>query len=105
MQQPATSHKSGPLSGRVRVPGDKSISHHALIIGALAMGTSRIVGLLEAGDVLAVRDAGAYGFVMSSNYNTRPRPPELMADGEQVHVVREREAPDALFADEHPVSE
>lgn len=57
MQQPATSHKSGPLSGRVRVPGDKSISHRALIIGALAMGTSRIVGLLEAGDVLSTAEA------------------------------------------------
>ena len=57
MLQSATSHKSGPLSGRVRVPGDKSISHRALIIGALAMGTSRIVGLLEAGDVLSTAAA------------------------------------------------
>ena len=41
---------------------------------------------LQAGDLLAVRSAGAYGFVMSSNYNTRNRPPELMVDGEQVHI-------------------
>ena len=46
---------------------------------------------LQAGDLLAVRSAGAYGFVMSSNYNTRNRPPELMVDGNQVHVVRRRE--------------
>lgn len=46
---------------------------------------------LQAGDLLAVRSAGAYGFVMSSNYNTRNRPPELMVDGTQVHVVRRRE--------------
>jgi diaminopimelate decarboxylase len=46
---------------------------------------------LQAGDLLAVRSAGAYGFVMSSNYNTRNRPPELMVDGSQVHVVRRRE--------------
>jgi diaminopimelate decarboxylase len=46
---------------------------------------------LRAGDLLAVRSAGAYGFVMSSNYNTRNRPPELMVDGEQVHIVRRRE--------------
>lgn len=49
---------------------------------------------LTAGDLLAVRSAGAYGFVMSSNYNTRNRPPELMVDGDQVHVVRQRETLD-----------
>ncbi|MEQ9545763.1 MAG: diaminopimelate decarboxylase [Marinobacter sp.] len=46
---------------------------------------------LQAGDLLAVRSAGAYGFVMSSNYNSRNRPPEIMVDGDQVHVVRRRE--------------
>ncbi len=46
---------------------------------------------LQPGDLLAVRSAGAYGFVMSSNYNTRNRPPELMVDGDRVHVVRRRE--------------
>lgn len=53
---------------------------------------------LEQGDVLAVRSAGAYGFTMSSNYNTRARSVELMVDGEQVHVVREREQVEELFA-------
>lgn len=43
------------------------------------------------GDLLAVRTAGAYGFVMSSNYNSRPRAPEIMVDGEATHVVRQRE--------------
>lgn len=46
---------------------------------------------LAAGDLLAVRSAGAYGFVMSSNYNSRNRPPELMVDGDRVHVIRQRE--------------
>jgi len=46
---------------------------------------------LTAGDLLAVRSSGAYGFTMSSNYNSRPRVAELMVDGEQVYVVRERE--------------
>ncbi|MBN2701743.1 MAG: diaminopimelate decarboxylase [Methylothermaceae bacterium] len=46
---------------------------------------------LAPGDLLAVRSAGAYGFTMSSNYNSRPRPPEIMVDGERVHVVRRRE--------------
>ncbi len=49
---------------------------------------------LAPGDLLAVRSAGAYGFVMSSNYNTRNRPPELMVDGDQVYVVRRRETLD-----------
>ncbi len=43
------------------------------------------------GDLLAVRSAGAYGFVMSSNYNSRGRPPEIMVDGDRTHQVRRRE--------------
>src|SRR5438445_6035232 len=49
---PLEARASGPLSGKVRVPGDKSISHRALILGALAVGETRITGLLEGGDVL-----------------------------------------------------
>lgn len=55
---------------------------------------------LHPGDLLAVRSAGAYGFVMSSNYNTRNRPPELMVDGDQVHVVRRRETLEEQLAPE-----
>ncbi|MCP1673335.1 diaminopimelate decarboxylase [Natronocella acetinitrilica] len=55
---------------------------------------------LEPGDLLAVRSAGAYGFVMASNYNTRPRPPELMVDGDQVHLIRRRETVDDLLTGE-----
>jgi diaminopimelate decarboxylase len=47
---------------------------------------------LAAGDLLAVRTAGAYGFVMSSNYNSRPRAPEVMVDGSKLHLVRQRES-------------
>ncbi len=47
--------------------------------------------VLEEGDLLAVRSAGAYGFVMSSNYNTRARAAEVMVDGDQLHLVRKRE--------------
>ncbi|MES1199138.1 MAG: 3-phosphoshikimate 1-carboxyvinyltransferase, partial [Pseudomonadota bacterium] len=47
----------GPLRGRVRPPGDKSISHRSLIFGALAEGTTEIEGLLEADDVLRTADA------------------------------------------------
>jgi 3-phosphoshikimate 1-carboxyvinyltransferase len=60
---PLTSGSSGPLVGRIRVPGDKSISHRALMLGALAVGESRISGLLEGEDVLrtatAMRAMGA----------------------------------------------
>lgn len=47
---------------------------------------------LAGGELLAVRSAGAYGFVMSSNYNSRPRAPEIMVDGSNVHLVRRRES-------------
>ena len=57
MKQPLTARSSTRLSGRVRVPGDKSISHRALILGALATGTTRITGLLEAEDVAATANA------------------------------------------------
>ena len=60
---PLEARISGPLSGRVRVPGDKSISHRALILGALAVGETRVSGLLEGEDVLntakAMRTLGA----------------------------------------------
>ena len=46
---------------------------------------------LATGDLLAVRSSGAYGFTMSSNYNSRPRAAEIMVDGDEIHVVRERE--------------
>ena len=51
-QTPLESRATGPLSGKVRVPGDKSISHRALILGALSVGETRISGLLEGEDVL-----------------------------------------------------
>ncbi len=60
---PLTARRNGPLAGRARVPGDKSISIRALILGALAVGETRISGLLEGDDVLntakALRALGA----------------------------------------------
>ena len=50
------------------------------------------------GDLLAVRSAGAYGFVMSSNYNTRGRAAEVMVDGDSAHIVRRRETVADLLA-------
>ena len=53
--------------------------------------------VLQEGDLLAVRSAGAYGFVMSSNYNTRTRAAEVMVDGKQSHLVRQREELTSLW--------
>ncbi len=59
---PMTSRKSGPLSGTAEVPGDKSISHRALILGALSVGETEITGLLEGQDVLdTARAMRAFG--------------------------------------------
>jgi diaminopimelate decarboxylase (EC 4.1.1.20) len=55
---------------------------------------------VQAGDLLAVMDAGAYGFSMSSNYNSRPRAAEVLVDGEQVTLIRRRETLDDLMAQE-----
>ena len=55
------------------------------------LALDRMVPGLRAGDALAVLGAGAYGFVMASNYNSRPRPPEIMVDGGRWWVSRERE--------------
>ena len=56
---------------------------------------------VQGGDMLAILSAGAYGMTMSSNYNTRPRAAEVMLDGDQVHLIRDRESVPALFASEH----
>ncbi|SFU92839.1 diaminopimelate decarboxylase [Halomonas korlensis] len=55
---------------------------------------------IAAGDLLAVRSAGAYGFVMASNYNSRPRPAEVMVAGDEAHLVRRRERLENLWAGE-----
>jgi diaminopimelate decarboxylase len=52
---------------------------------------------LAPGDLLAVRSAGAYGYVMASNYNSRPRPPEVMVDRDRFHIVNRREQVDHLM--------
>ncbi len=60
---------------------------------------------IEPGDLLAVRSAGAYGFTMSSNYNSRPRAAEVMVDGRRFQVVRRRETVAELYAGEVMLSE
>jgi diaminopimelate decarboxylase len=61
--------------------------------------------IVDQGDLLAVRSSGAYGFVMSSNYNTRPRAAEIMVDGKTSHLIRDRETVAELFQNEHCLPE
>ena len=63
------------------------------------LGKDRALALQQ-GDLLAVRSAGAYGFTMSSNYNSRPRAAEILVDGADAHIVRSRETIDSLFETE-----
>lgn len=61
------------------------------------LGHDRKLALAQ-GDLLAILSAGAYGMSMSSNYNTRPRAAEVMVDGDQCHLIRQRETVEQLFA-------
>jgi len=63
------------------------------------LGRDRVLAV-EEGDLLAILSAGAYGFVMASNYNTRPKPAEIMVDGKNAYVIRAREKTADLFASE-----
>jgi len=64
------------------------------------LGKDRQLNIIP-GDLLAVKSSGAYGFVMASNYNSRGRPAEIMVDGDSMHLVRERETVESLWAGEH----
>lgn len=71
------------------------------VVGAICetgdfLGKERQLAIKE-NDVLAVLGAGAYGFVMSSNYNSRGRAAEVMVDGDQAHLIRERESIESLW--------
>ena len=55
------------------------------------LAKDRDVESVEPGELLAIRDAGAYGFSMSSTYNMRPRPAEVLVDGAAVRLIRRRE--------------
>ncbi|WP_375056499.1 diaminopimelate decarboxylase [Zobellella sp. DQSA1] len=80
------------------IPVDSTLRREAAVYDVVGpvcetgdfIGKDRELAIAE-GDLLAVRSAGAYGFVMASNYNSRPRAAEVMVDGEQAFVVRERE--------------
>ncbi|CAK0781694.1 Diaminopimelate decarboxylase [Gammaproteobacteria bacterium] len=90
------------------VPRDGSQARDYDLVGPICetgdfLGRGRRLDLRE-GDLLAVRGSGAYGFSMSSNYNSRPRVAEVMVDGAAMHLVRRRETVADLFAGEYRLS-
>jgi len=90
-----------PVDGRRRSDADTPLLD---VVGPVCesadfLGKNRHLAL-SPGDLVAVASAGAYGFVMSSNYNTRPRAAEIMVDGAAMHLVRAREQVKDLFAGE-----
>ncbi len=64
------------------------------------LARDRELSAVQSGDLIAMRGSGAYGFAMASNYNSRPRPPEVLVDGDQIHVIRKRETLDELMRGE-----
>jgi diaminopimelate decarboxylase len=67
------------------------------------LAKDRELPVVEQGDLLAVMSAGAYGFSMSSNYNSRPRVAEVLVDGEHFHIIRQRETfPDLVTGEQIP---
>ena len=93
----------------VPVQPREAATRHYDIVGPICetgdfLAKDRTLALAE-GDLLAVRSAGAYGFVMSSNYNTRGRAAEVMVDGDQAYEVRRRETLAELFAGESRLPE
>ncbi len=66
------------------------------------LGRERVLAVAE-GDVLAITSAGAYAMAMASNYNSRPRAAAVMVDGAAVHLIRQRETLESLYAAERPI--
>ena len=88
----------------VITPSDNSQTSTYDVVGPVCetadfLGKDRKLSIAS-GDYLAVHSAGAYSFVMSSNYNTRPRATEVMVNDEQWQVIRKREMVEDLFKDE-----
>jgi diaminopimelate decarboxylase len=67
------------------------------------LAQNREIPLVKEGDYIAAMSAGAYGFTMASNYNTRPMPAEILVDGDAAHIVRERQTLDDVLKGEHVV--
>lgn len=98
------SHYSGyhavePVETRERPRADVDVVGPICETGDF-LALDRDMELVEPGELLAIRTVGAYGFSMSSTYNQRPRPAEVLVDGDRVRLVRRRETVDDLLAAE-----
>jgi diaminopimelate decarboxylase len=87
----------------VKKPGKEIVAD---IVGPICesgdfLAKDRTIPPVKPNDLLAVMSAGAYGFTMSSNYNSRPRVPEIMVKGAQFSIIRERERYEDLMRGEH----
>lgn len=67
------------------------------------LAQNREIPVVKEGDYIAAMSAGAYGFTMASNYNTRPMPAEILVDGDAAHIVRERQTLDDVLKGEHVI--
>ena len=90
-------------------PLDEAAGHRAKhqvdIVGPVCesgdfLAKDRMLPTVKPGELMAVMSAGAYGFVMASNYNSRPRVPEALIKGDEIHVIRTRETYDDLIKGE-----
>jgi diaminopimelate decarboxylase len=93
----------------VLTPGSKVEGEVYDIVGPICetgdfLGKDRQLSI-QPNDLLAIFSSGAYGFTMSSNYNSRPRAAEVMVDGDNVHLVRARETIESLYAGEQVIQD
>jgi diaminopimelate decarboxylase len=89
----------------LRQPSPDAIKELVDVVGPICesgdfLAQNREIAPVKAGDLIAVMSAGAYGFVMASNYNTRPLPAEILVEGDKSHVVRKRQTLDDVIAGE-----
>jgi diaminopimelate decarboxylase len=92
-------HRIEPVSGSMAGSATVDVLGPTCESGDV-IGTGRSLHDVQPADLLIVRDVGAYGFVMASNYNSRPRPAEVMIEGDSFHVVRSRETLEDLWRGE-----
>ena len=86
-----------------KAPNNKVLAYD--VVGPICesadfIGKDRMLDIKQ-DDLLAIKSVGAYGFVMSSNYNSRPRAPEVLISGSDIHLIRERETTEDLFRNEY----
>ncbi|MCF6158404.1 MAG: diaminopimelate decarboxylase [wastewater metagenome] len=104
-------HKIWPVNTVIKMPEGENPSEKDMNVGVVdivgpvcetsdTFARDRVLPVVNEGDVLAIFSAGAYGFSMSSTYNSRPRPCEVLVDGDQYRIIRKRETYEDLIRGE-----